>query len=113
MKIRDLVREWERSASGRLTRETFALHLDTEDAARLAALGEMYPKRTREELLSELVSAALSELESAFPYIKGSRVIAEDEEGDPLFEDVGPTPRFLELTRKHMRAMKESSADHH
>ena len=113
MKIRDLVREWERSASGRLTRETFAVHLDTDDAARLAALGEMYPKRTREELLSELVSAALSELESAFPYVKGSRVIAEDEEGDPLFEDVGPTPRFLELTRKHLRANRDTSTDHH
>ncbi len=113
MKIRELVKEWERSASGRLTEETVALHLDFEDSARLAALEEMYPKRSREELLSELVSAALSELEGSFPYVKGPRVIAEDEEGDPLFEDIGPTPRYLELTRKHVRAMKGSLPDHH
>lgn len=113
MKIRDLVREWEKSAGGRLTQETYSIHLDAEDAARLAALAEMYPKRSAEELLSELVSAALGELEGSFPYVKGTRVVAEDEEGDPLFEDVGPTPRFLELTRKHLRAMKGALPDHH
>lgn len=113
VKIRDLVKEWERSASGRLAHETIPLHLDFDDAARLEALAEMYPKRNREELLAELVSAALDELEGSFPYVKGTRVVAEDELGDPLYEDVGPTPRFLKLTRKHVKAMKGSQPDHH
>jgi hypothetical protein len=29
-----------------------------------------------------------------------------DEMGDPLYEDVGPTPRYLRLTREHLRRFK-------
>ena len=102
MKIRELARHWEQNAKGRLTRNTYQIHLDLESAARLAALCEMYPKRNAEELLGELIGAALEELEASFPYIQGQQVIATDEEGDPLYEDVGPTPRFLTLSRRHL-----------
>ena len=78
-------------------------------AARLAALAEMYPKRNTEELLGELIGAALEELEASFPYIKGQHVIATDEEGDPLYEDVGPTPRFLTLSRRHLHDLSASA----
>lgn len=83
------------------------LHLDVEAAARLAALSEMYPKRRPEELLGELLGAALEELEASFPYVKGQQVIATDEEDNPLYEDVGPTPRFLALSRRYLRDMSE------
>ncbi|SDT93643.1 pilin assembly protein [Halopseudomonas salegens] len=105
MKIRDLTREWERHAKGRVTRNTYAVHLPLEDAARLAALEEMYPKRRAEDLITDLLSAALEELEASLPYRQGSEVIAEDEQGDPMYEDAGPTPRYLELSRQHLQAM--------
>ena len=105
MKIRELAQYWEQNAKGRLSPTGHTLHLDVEASARLAALAEMYPKRTPEELLGELIGAALEELEASFPYIKGHQVIATDEEGDPLYEDVGPTPRFLALSRRHLRAL--------
>lgn len=109
MKVRDLAGEWERTASGELTQEQFRIRLDIEDAAKLAALAEMYPKRTEEQILADLVGAALTDLESGFPYIRGSRVIAEDEQGDPVYEDAGTTPRFLELSRKHLERLKRKS----
>ncbi|PWB34545.1 pilin assembly protein [Pseudomonas sp. SDI] len=105
MKIRELAEHWEHSAKGRLTATGHVLHLDVEAAARLAALAEMYPKRQPEELLGELLGAALEELEASFPYIKGQQVIATDEEGDPLYEDIGATPRFLALSRRYLRDM--------
>lgn len=107
MKIRELVRHWEQNARGRLTRSEYQIHLDVEAAARLAALTEMYPKRQPEELLGELIGAALEELEGSLPYVKGSQVIATDEQGDPLYEDIGPTPRFLALSRKYLRSLME------
>ena len=107
MKIRDLVRHWEQNARGRLTRSQYHIHLDLESAARLAALGEMYPKRNAEELLGELIGAALEELEASLPYVKGSKVVAVDEQGDPLYEDIGPTPRFLALSRKYLQQLSE------
>ncbi|MEK1906123.1 MAG: pilin assembly protein [Pseudomonas sp.] len=105
MKIRELVRHWEQNAKGRLTRSQYSINLDLEAAARLAALAEMYPKRRAEELLGELIGAALEELEASLPYVKGSAVVATDEQGDPLYEDIGPTPRFLALSRKYLQQL--------
>ncbi|MDF0730479.1 pilin assembly protein [Pseudomonas entomophila] len=107
MKIRELAQHWEENAAGTLSNTGHVLHLDLEAEARLAALIDMYPKRSAEELLGELVAAALEELEASFPYVKGQQVIATDEEGDPLFEDVGPTPRFLTLSRRHLQALSQ------
>ena len=107
MKIRELAQHWEENAKGRLTKTRYAIHLDMESAARLSALTEMYPKHHPEELLGELIGAALEELETSFPYVKGQHVVATDEEGDPLYEDVGPTPRFLALSRRYLHDLSE------
>jgi hypothetical protein len=107
VKISELVNEWEQNATGRMAHAQYNLVLDLESAARLQALHEMYPKRSVEELLAELVGAALEELEGSFPYVKGQKVIATDELGDPLYEDVGPTPRFLELSKKHLHELNK------
>lgn len=114
MKIRELVRHWEQNAKGRLTPSHYQIHLDLESAARLAALSEMYPKRSSEELLGELIGAALEELEASLPYVKGSKVVATDEQGDPLYEDIGPTPRFLALSRRYLQTLsaKREGAKH-
>lgn len=105
MKIRELTEEWERTATGRLTQNTYQVKLPLEDAARLAALQEMYPKRCVEDLITDLLAAALEELEVSLPYEPGDEVIAEDEMGDPLYRDTGPTPRYLKLSRKHLATL--------
>src|SRR3546814_12715832 len=109
MKIRELAQHWEENAKGCLTQTGYTIHLDVEAAARLAAICDMYPKRQPEELLGELIGAALEELEASFPYIKGSQVVATDEEGDPLYEDVGPTPRFLALSRRYLHQLSSQT----
>ncbi|NBF04794.1 pilin assembly protein [Pseudomonas sp. Fl5BN2] len=109
MKIRELAQHWEENATGRLTKTGYRIHLDLEAAARLAALTEMYPKRQTEELLGELIGAALEELEASFPYVQGQQVVATDEEGHPLYEDVGATPRFLALSRQRLHLISSQS----
>ncbi len=101
MKIRDLLKHWEGVRQPQLTADTYAIHLPVEDAARVHALAEMYPGVPEEDILRDLLAAALAELEAAMPYQPGHKVSTEDEFGDPVYEDAGPTPRFLELTRKH------------
>ena len=56
MKIRELAQEWERNAKGAVTHSTYQVQLPLEDAARLAALQEMYPRRHVEELITDLLS---------------------------------------------------------
>jgi hypothetical protein len=107
MKIRELVQHWQENAQGRLTATPYQIHLDLEAAARLAALQEMYPKHHVEELLGELLGAALDELEASLPYVKGSKVVATDARGDPLYEDIGLPPRFLALSRQHLQRISQ------
>ena len=77
------------------------MRLPLDDAARIHALAEMYPGHAREEIITDLLSVALQELQAAMPYVRGDKVIATDEQGDPVYADAGQTPRFIELSRKH------------
>jgi hypothetical protein len=103
--FKQLLESWRQSAAAPRTVATYPVHLALDDAAQLAALAEMFPGRSTEQLITELLSAALKELAAAMPYVAGGRVISTDEHGDPVYEDVGPTPRFMELTRLHRRAL--------
>jgi hypothetical protein len=37
-------------------------------------------------------------------------VISSDDHGDPLYEDVGLTPRFVELTRKFKKELQAAGS---
>src|ERR1700730_6385359 len=102
---KELLDSWRERAAAPRTAKTYAVRLPVDDAARLAALAEMFPGRAPEQLITELLGAALKEPAAAMPYIAGKRVISTDEQGDPLYEDVGPTPRFMELSRKYRRKL--------
>lgn len=113
MKMQELLDLWERTANGALTPEEYQVRLPVEDAAKIQALAEMYPRRTVSEIITDLLSVALDDLESALPYVRGEKVVAVDEEGDPLYEDIGPTPRYQVLTRKHLDRYRRTSQDTH
>jgi len=59
--------------------------------------------------VSLMKNAGSSFDEASLPYVKGSTVVATDEEGDPLYEDVGPTPRFLALSRRHLQDLSAAA----
>lgn len=109
MSIKELLESWREQAAVPRTAGTWAVHLPLDDAARLAALAEMFPGRSAEQLITELLGKALKELVAAMPYVAGKRVISTDEQGDPLYEDVGPTPRFMALARRHYTALADSA----
>lgn len=107
MTLRELIGIWERSPNSPKTDREYTVKLSKQDAAKLAALEEMYPSRTKEQLITELLTAALHELEYTLPYIQGDTVSTLDELGDPIYEDIGPTGRFKELTQKHLRCQQQ------
>ncbi len=108
--IKDLLQEWDKTGVAKLTAREYRVRLPIHDAARIAALADMYPRKTVEHIITELLSAALDTLEAALPYEQGERIIAEDECGDPIYEDVGPTPRFLALARQHAARLAEENS---
>ena len=108
MSFKKLLEDWQENAATQYSDEITHVRLSVDDAARLDALTEMYPQRTREQLVNDLVSAALAEIETNFPYVQGKEVVARDEFGDPIFKDVGPTPHYLELMRKHASKYRQA-----
>jgi hypothetical protein len=104
--FKELFESWRGSAAAARTAKTYAVRLPVDEAAQLEALADMFPGRAPEQLISELLGAALKEVAAAMPYVAGARVISTDEQGDPVYEDVGPTPRFMELARKHRRELE-------
>ena len=110
MSFKDLLQNWRETAAQPRTATEYAVRLPVDDAARLAALAEMFPGRSPEQIITDLLGAALQEVETSMPYIAGKKVISNDEQGDPIFEDVGLTPRFVELTRRNRKKLETELA---
>lgn len=105
MSFKSLLDTWSGSRAPELTDECYAIRLRANDAARVLALADMFPGNPPEQLISDLLGAALDEVEASMPYVAGDNVIREDDFGDPIYEDVGMTPRFLELVKTHRKRL--------
>jgi hypothetical protein len=108
--FKELLESWRTGAAAPRTAQSYAVRLPVDDAARLAALADMFPGRAPEQIITELLGEALNELAAAMPYVPGKRVISTDEQGDPVYEDAGPTPRFMALAREHHKRLEGTAA---
>jgi hypothetical protein len=105
VKFKPLLDRWKKEAAPVLAAKAYAVHLPLDDAARLHALAELFPGHRIEEFITDLLHAGLDEIAAAMPYERGTKVISRDDHGDPLYEDVGMTPRFVELTRRFKKTL--------
>ncbi len=108
MSFSKLISTWQKSPQVTRTDETYAMKLPVEIAASLHALEALYPGVTLEEITTDLLTVATTELVAAMPYEPGERVIREDEFGDPVYEDAGQTPKFEALKREHLARLSGS-----
>ena len=108
MPFKQLLDAWGKEQKALATREAYSVRLPLDDAARLHALAELYPGTDRDRIITDLLSLAMRELEAAIPYVPGERVIREDDHDDPVYEDIGLTPRFLELVKKYQAEIEAS-----
>src|SRR5262249_58337317 len=106
LSLKGLRENWRASAAEPRTATQYLVRLPIDDAARLSALAEMFPGRTAEQLITDLLGIALAEVGTAMPYVPGQKVISTDEQGDPVYEDAGLTPRFVDLTRRNRRKLE-------
>ncbi len=105
MSYKELLDAWAAEQKPVTTTETYKVQLPLADAARLHALLELFPGAQRERIITDLLSVAFDQLEASIPYKPGDKVIREDDHGDPIYEDKGLTPRFLELVKKHRASL--------
>jgi hypothetical protein len=109
--FKSLLDRWQKHEAPVPTATEYSVRLPVDDAARLHALAELFPGSSREQIITDLLATALRELAASMPYVRGSKVISTDEQGDPVYEDAGYTPRFVELTRKHRRKLAAAAKE--
>jgi hypothetical protein len=106
VKFKPLLDRWKKEAAPARTVTEYAVRLPLDDAARLQALVKLFPGHAIEEIITDLLQVALDEIAAAMPYERGPKVISRDDQGDPVYEDIGLTPRFVELTRKFKKSLE-------
>lgn len=106
MKIRQLVNHWQNTIQNDAPKTTLQVQIPVHDAARLAALADLFPALRYDEVVAELLHSALDEAQEAFPYVQGVKQTGEDEFGNPIYADDGYTPKFLELVKEHSQKLR-------
>ncbi|MGA2188112.1 MAG: type 1 pili tip component [Steroidobacteraceae bacterium] len=109
MKFKALLSRWKKDAVPAKTANEYPVRLTLHDAARLHALAALFPGQRIPELITDLLHAALDEVAAAMPYEPGPKIISRDDQGDPVYEDAGLTPRFVELTREFKKGLEAES----
>jgi hypothetical protein len=108
VKFKPLLDRWKKDAVPVRTVKEYPIRLDLDDASRLHALAALFPGQPIEAIIADLLRAGLDEIAAAMPYERGPKVISRDDQGDPVYEDIGLTPRFVELTRKFKKSLEAS-----
>jgi len=109
VKFKSLLDRWKKESTPVLTAEDYPVRLTLDDASRLHALAELFPGYPIERLLTDLLHAALDEVAASMPYEPGPKVISRDDQGDPVYEDVGLTPRFVEASRRYKKDLEAAA----
>ncbi len=107
LKSSDLHKVWIAPDNSRLTSKQFSLRLPVPVAAKVAALCEMYPQRTRTEIVGDLLATALEGVVSGFPSEKGSPWGKDPDTDQMIYEDVGPKREFYALANKHYQELEK------
>jgi hypothetical protein len=117
MKANHLHDLWSSPDNTRLTPRQFSFRLPTHIAAKIAALCDMYPTKNRTQIVADLLTAALADLERNLPVSLGpltedqhiERLAAEQNgyEYEPVHLANGPRSDFRRLANQHFKEIEK------
>jgi hypothetical protein len=119
MKASNLHDVWASPDNTRLTPKQFSLRLPIHVAAKVAALCDMFPQKSRTQIIADLLTSALDDLEQHLPEAVG-HPLSEQEERDermvadhlgqdyvPIFHLGGPRGEFRRLANQHFIELEQ------
>lgn len=109
MEPQDLVKVWDAPDNSKLTPKQLSIRLPILVAAKISALCDLYPRKTKTEIIGDLLSTALDQLESALPSARGEELGDDPYDHEPVYEDIGLRGRFHELTGKYLRELEKEA----
>lgn len=106
MGAKDLARQWEKPNNNLLSSKQISIRLPVHVAGALEAIVEMFPNRNRSEIICDLLAAALEDFEKSLVR-QGDLIGADENTGDPIYEDIGRTQEFRKLRDKHIALIQK------
>ena len=107
MKNSELVKVWVLPDNSRVTSKQLSFRLPVHVAAKIFALSDMFPNKTRTKIIGDLLTSALEKIEHSFPSIKGEYFGMDDEQGNRLFVDIGKGKLFRGLDNDHYAKLEK------
>ena len=106
-KASTLAAAWSRPDHSVLMPKQVSIRLPALVAAKIAAICEMYPARSRSELLIDLIATALEDFPHGLEYI-GVGKIGELEDGEVIYDHYeGSGGRYDALVAKHVKLIEK------
>lgn len=105
MKAADLSKVWGAPDNSRLTRKQQSFRLPVHVAAKIEALCELYPNRSKTEIVGDLLASAVEEVVRHLPTERG-REVGEEPEVGRIFEAHGPASDFRQYANKHYKDLE-------
>ncbi len=109
MKASDLHNLWSSPDNSKLTSKQYSFRLPVHVAAKIQALCDMYPNKTRTEIVGDLLSSALQEVEQGLPSYDSNEPITILPDGEEIFEQWGPRIKFNSLAEKYISELDADS----
>ena len=106
MKSSALHSVWSAPDNTRLTSKQYSFRLPVHVAAKIAALCEIYPSRTKTEIVGDLLSTAIDEFLAGLPNIEVGCVGKDPITGEEIHLDAGPIDIFWQIADKHYREIE-------
>lgn len=111
MKTQDLLKVWGAFDNKRLCSKQFSIRLPVHVAARINALCELYPGKTRTDIINDLLASALDHIEEALvEYDTGETA---DVEGKEIKIYSGPKVQFKVAANKHYIELEKELGNQH
>lgn len=100
---------WTSPDNSRLTTKQFSFRLPVHIAAKIAALCEVYPQKNRTQIVADLLTTAIDELEKRLPECAGEPV--DDRDNDDIAHQIGEKGQLYYMGG--IRGRFHRSADRH
>lgn len=99
MEPQDLIKIWGAFDNKRLCAKQFSIRLPVHVAARISALCDMFPGKTKTDIIADLLASALDQLEKSLPQYQSDE--EEEFDGHKFFPIYGPKVEFRNLANEY------------
>lgn len=103
MKASDLKAVWDAPDNSRLMKKQTSVRLATHIGARISALCDLFPSKSKSQLINDLLAAALQDFENSLEFVPGRDIDQDQHTGKTIYEDQGQRVRFLNCANRYLK----------